>query len=154
MTDQGGDSLTEALEPPIRAMIETTNRGDSRALLESFAEGAVLTGFGRAFDDRSISKTPEQRAATSVLLAASLLVTGVGGRHFKGCNEAEIVPEIVDGVHGVRDYALDPAAADRLWEESLRLLKWAIRWGRCRRGTGPRTLRYRVYNSGTPNYLL
>ena len=73
-------------------------------------------------DDRSINKTPQQGAATSVLLAASPLVEGIGGRYFEDCNEAEVVPEIVGGVHGVRDYALDPAAADRLWEESLRLL--------------------------------
>ena len=73
-------------------------------------------------DDRSINKTPQQGAATSVLLAASPLVEGIGGRYFEDCNEAKIVPEIVDGVHGVRDYALDSAAADRLWEESLRLL--------------------------------
>ena len=57
-----------------------------------------------------------------MLLAASPLVEGIGGRYFEDCNEAKIVPEIVDGVHGVRDYALDSAAADRLWEESLRLL--------------------------------
>jgi NAD(P)-dependent dehydrogenase (short-subunit alcohol dehydrogenase family) len=74
-------------------------------------------------DDRSINKTPEQGAATSVLLAASPLVEGIGGRYFEDCNEAEVVPDIVDGVHGVRDYALDPAAADRLWEVSLRLLR-------------------------------
>ena len=73
-------------------------------------------------DDRSINKTPQQGAATSVLLAASPLVEGIGGRYFEDCNEAKVVPEIVGGVHGVRDYALDPAAADRLWEESLRLL--------------------------------
>ena len=66
-------------------------------------------------------KTPEQGAATSVLLAASPLVEGVGGRYFEDCNEAEVVPEI-QGIHGVRDYALDPAAADRLWEVSLGLL--------------------------------
>ncbi len=73
-------------------------------------------------DDPSINKTPEQGAATSVLLAASPLVEGVGGRYFEDCNEAEVVEEIVGGVHGGRGYALDPDAADRLWEESLRLL--------------------------------
>lgn len=67
-------------------------------------------------------KTPEQGAATSVLLAASPLVEGVGGRYFEDCNEAEVVPKIV-GIRGVRDYALDPEAADRLWEVSLHLLE-------------------------------
>jgi NAD(P)-dependent dehydrogenase (short-subunit alcohol dehydrogenase family) len=66
-------------------------------------------------------KTPEQGAATSVLLAASPLVEGVGGRYFEDCNEAEVVSEL-QGVQGVREYALDPAAADRLWDVSLRLL--------------------------------
>ena len=66
-------------------------------------------------------KTPEQGAATSVLLAASPLVEGVGGRYFEDCNEAEVVPE-VRGIYGVRDYALDPEAAERLWDLSLDLL--------------------------------
>lgn len=69
-------------------------------------------------------KTPEQGAATSVLLAVSPLLAGVGGRYFEDCNEAEVVPEI-RGIHGVRDYALDPVAAERLWEVSLALLEAA-----------------------------
>lgn len=73
-------------------------------------------------DDRSINKTPEQGAATSVLLAASPLVEGVGGLYFEDGHEAQVVADIVDGVRGVRDYALDPAAAERFWEESERLL--------------------------------
>ena len=67
-------------------------------------------------------KTPEQGAATSVLLAASPLVEGVGGRYFEDCNEAEVVSEL-QGIHGVRDYALDPEAAEQLWEVSLRMLE-------------------------------
>ncbi len=70
-------------------------------------------------------KTPEQGAATSVLLAASPLVEDVGGRYFEDCHEAEVVDDIVDGVHGVRDYALDPTAADRLWDVSLDFLATA-----------------------------
>ncbi|MET1071319.1 MAG: oxidoreductase, partial [Umezawaea sp.] len=68
-------------------------------------------------------KTPEQGAATSVLLATSPALEGVGGRYFEDCHEAEVVGEIVDGVHGVREYALDPEAAARLWEVSLELLR-------------------------------
>ena len=73
-------------------------------------------------------KTPEQGAATSVLLAASPLVEGVGGRYFEDCQEAEVVDE-VQGIYGVRDYALDPNAAKRLWDVSLELLA-AARKGR------------------------
>ena len=86
------------------------------AMLESMKEMTADS------DDRSINKTPEQGAATSVLLAASPLVAGVGGRYFEDCNEAEVVAEIRGGVHGVRDYALDPEAAERLWDVSLELL--------------------------------
>jgi NAD(P)-dependent dehydrogenase (short-subunit alcohol dehydrogenase family) len=67
-------------------------------------------------------KTPEQGAATSVLLATSPQLEGVGGRYFDDCNESEVVDEIIDGLHGVRAYALDPAAAERLWDVSLDLL--------------------------------
>lgn len=68
------------------------------------------------------AKTPEQGAATSVLLATAPALEGIGGRYFEDGHEAERVPEIVDGVSGVRDWALDPVAAARLWEVSLELL--------------------------------
>ena len=68
-------------------------------------------------------KTPEQGAATSVLLAASPLVEGGGGRYFEDCNEAPVVhrrPE--SGMGGVAFYALDPGNAERLWDVSLELI--------------------------------
>jgi NAD(P)-dependent dehydrogenase (short-subunit alcohol dehydrogenase family) len=67
-------------------------------------------------------KTPQQGAATSVLLATSPLLKGVGGRYFEDCNEAVRVSDNNGYVSGVAPYALDPANADRLWEESQRLL--------------------------------
>jgi NAD(P)-dependent dehydrogenase (short-subunit alcohol dehydrogenase family) len=67
-------------------------------------------------------KTPEQGAATSVLLATSPLLEGVGGRYFMDCNEAVPVTHRTGDMSGVAPYALDPGNADRLWEESLRLL--------------------------------
>jgi NAD(P)-dependent dehydrogenase (short-subunit alcohol dehydrogenase family) len=69
-----------------------------------------------------LQKTPEQGAATSVLLATSPLLEGIGGRYFVNCNEAEIVAHRTSDLSGVAPYALDPANAERLWEESLRLL--------------------------------
>lgn len=61
-------------------------------------------------------KTPEQGAATSVLLASSPLLAGVSGRYFDDCNEAGLVTERGTGrLTGVAPYALDPANADRLW---------------------------------------
>ena len=68
-------------------------------------------------------KTPEQGAATSVLLAASPLVEGVGGRYFEDCNEAPVVEKRPEaGMGGVAPYALDPANAERLWDVSLELV--------------------------------
>lgn len=43
-----GDDLT-SLEPPIRAMIEATNRGDHAGLVALFGADAVVNDFGRTF---------------------------------------------------------------------------------------------------------
>jgi NAD(P)-dependent dehydrogenase (short-subunit alcohol dehydrogenase family) len=68
-------------------------------------------------------KTPEQGAATSVLVATSPLLDGVGGRYFEDCNEA-VVGQL-SGRHGVAAYALDPEAAARLWQVSVETLAGA-----------------------------
>lgn len=73
------------------------------------------------------AKTPEQGAATSVFAAASPLLDGVGGLYLEDCHEAEVVPAIIDGVSGVRPYAVDPENADRLWDVTLDLLGGARR---------------------------
>nr|MDT0664034.1 oxidoreductase [Micromonospora sp. DSM 115978] len=65
-------------------------------------------------------KTVEQGAATTVLLAASPLLRGVGGRYFEDCNEAG--PNEPGTRRGVADYAVDPEAAARLWQVSVDLL--------------------------------
>ena len=65
-------------------------------------------------------KTPEQGAATAVLLATSPLLDGIGGRYFEDCNEAG--PSQPGTGRGVAPYALDPDAAARLWEISLQTL--------------------------------
>jgi NAD(P)-dependent dehydrogenase (short-subunit alcohol dehydrogenase family) len=65
-------------------------------------------------------KTTEQGAATSVLLAASPLLDGVGGRYFEDCNEAG--PNQPGTRRGVAPYALDRDDASRLWDVSSELL--------------------------------
>ncbi|HEV7979295.1 SDR family NAD(P)-dependent oxidoreductase [Amycolatopsis sp.] len=65
-------------------------------------------------------KTPEQGAATSVLLAASALLDGVGGRYFEDCEEAG--PNQPGVRRGFAAYALDPEAAARLWQVSIETL--------------------------------
>ena len=103
--------------------------------------GGVVTNIQRHFDQatlRSVGavdehdrllevppgwKSRQQGAATSVLLAASPLVEGVTGRYFDDCNEAVVVTEPGDLSGGVAPYALDQNEADRLWDETTRLLR-------------------------------
>ncbi len=67
-------------------------------------------------------KTVEQGAATSVLLAGSPLLEGVGEKYFDDCQEAPVVDGLpADFSGGVAPYALDPANAKRLWELALEL---------------------------------
>jgi NAD(P)-dependent dehydrogenase (short-subunit alcohol dehydrogenase family) len=89
-----------------------------RHLPSHYAEQA-LEAFRAAGTD---FKSVEQGAATSVLLAASPLLDGIGGRYFEDCNEAVVVNRRGGpGRGGVAPYALDPANAERLWELSLKL---------------------------------
>ncbi|MFD6334159.1 SDR family NAD(P)-dependent oxidoreductase [Streptomyces niveus] len=65
-------------------------------------------------------KTTEQGAATSVFVAVSPLLEGIGGRYFEDVTEAG--PHVPPGNTGVADYALDPEAAARLWDVSQEML--------------------------------
>jgi NAD(P)-dependent dehydrogenase (short-subunit alcohol dehydrogenase family) len=69
-------------------------------------------------------KTIEQGAATSVLVATSPHLDGIGGRYFEDCNEARVLdPDVPNTTSaGVAAHALDPEAAERLWEVSLETL--------------------------------
>ncbi|WP_330437573.1 SDR family NAD(P)-dependent oxidoreductase [Micromonospora sp. NBC_00821] len=102
--------------------------------------GGIMTNLQRHLDDAQLRwvgaldeqgnrlevppgwKTPQQGAATSVLLAASPEVEGVTGRYFEDGNEAPVIAERADGRSGVLTYALDDRDADVLWDETLRLL--------------------------------
>lgn len=67
-------------------------------------------------------KTTEQGAATSVLLATSPLLEGIGGRYFEDCNEAPLVDSRPANFTGVAPYAVDPGNAQRLWEAASALI--------------------------------
>jgi NAD(P)-dependent dehydrogenase (short-subunit alcohol dehydrogenase family) len=76
------------------------------------------------FDDggrlTSPVKTPEQGAATQVWAATSPQLAGLGGVYCEDCDVADPAP--ADGTRvGVRDYAVDPVAAARLWALSAEL---------------------------------
>jgi NAD(P)-dependent dehydrogenase (short-subunit alcohol dehydrogenase family) len=69
-------------------------------------------------------KTREQGAATSVLVATSHQLDGIGGRYFEDCNQAQLLPVDFspEAASGVAPYALDPENAARLWELSERMV--------------------------------
>lgn len=88
--------------------------------------GAIATNLqrhtGGLRTPEHLRKTPEQGAATSVLLAASPSLEGISGRYFDHCEEAELVAERGSPLQGVASYALDPANADRLWDMALTMI--------------------------------
>ncbi|MFE5812454.1 SDR family NAD(P)-dependent oxidoreductase [Streptomyces sp. NPDC056479] len=65
-------------------------------------------------------KSPEQGAATQVWAATSPELTGMGGVYLEDCDIAEPAVE-GDERGGVKDWAVDPAQAARLWELSAEL---------------------------------
>jgi NAD(P)-dependent dehydrogenase (short-subunit alcohol dehydrogenase family) len=110
--------------------VEATKRwADDGIVANALMPGAIFdTRLGRHVDAGHAAsaakhlklKTVEQGAATSVLLATSPSLEGIGGRYFEDCNEAPVVERRgAPGSGGVAAYALDPANAERLWELSL-----------------------------------
>ena len=111
--------------------VEATRRwADDGVLTNALMPGGIRTNLQRYVDDAELErlraaaggggpqwKTPEQGAATSVLLAVSPLLEGIGGRYFEDCNEAG--PHQEGTRSGVAAHALDPEAAERLWQVSL-----------------------------------
>jgi NAD(P)-dependent dehydrogenase (short-subunit alcohol dehydrogenase family) len=80
---------------------------------------AIVTGgaSGIGIETAPNWKTPEQGAATSVLVATSPLLDGIGGRYFEDCNEAGLNEPGTR--RGVAAYALDPENAALLWQVSV-----------------------------------
>jgi NAD(P)-dependent dehydrogenase (short-subunit alcohol dehydrogenase family) len=114
--------------------VEATRRwaGDG-ITVNALMPGGIRTGLQRYVTDAELDrlraqagseppkwKTPEQGAATSVLVVTSPLLDGTGGRYFEDCNEAE--PNQPGSRRGVAAYALDPDAAVLLWQVSADLL--------------------------------
>ncbi|MDT5151459.1 MAG: hypothetical protein QOI01_3192 [Mycobacterium sp.] len=118
--------------------VEATRRwaGDG-ITANALMPGLIMTNLMRHIGGTSSNRFPEdqlksaqQGAATSVLLAVSPLLEGIGGRYFEDCNQAEIIDHPTGRTRartpmGVARYALDPANADRLWTVSQELLKAA-----------------------------
>jgi NAD(P)-dependent dehydrogenase (short-subunit alcohol dehydrogenase family) len=94
--------------------------GGIRTNLQQYQSGPEWEAIADNYD----WKTVEEGAATSVFVATSPLLDGIGGRYFEDCNEAAIVdPEIGhERQQGVAAYALDPEIAAQLWDLSLQML--------------------------------
>jgi NAD(P)-dependent dehydrogenase (short-subunit alcohol dehydrogenase family) len=111
--------------------VEATKRWASDGItVNALMPGGIRTNLQRYVSEEDLErlragvttawKTTEQGAATSVLLATSRLLEGIGGRYFEDCNEAELNQP--DSRRGVAAYALDPEAAALLWQVSLETL--------------------------------
>ena len=115
--------------------VEATRRWAADGITaNALMPGGIATNLQRHMDSEYMErarrepsvrlKSVEQGAATSVLLATSPLLEGVGGRYFDDCNEAKVLRERLGrALNGVAPYALDPANAERLWEVSEALLR-------------------------------
>ena len=100
--------------------------------------GGVATGLQRHFtpeQKRSLDaaeaagvfayKTIEQGAATTIVAATWPAFAGSGGHYLDDGQEAYPVPNdagLADHPHGVKEWALDPVAAGRLWDVSADLV--------------------------------
>jgi NAD(P)-dependent dehydrogenase (short-subunit alcohol dehydrogenase family) len=107
--------------------VEITRRWNNDGIVaNALNPGAIATNLQRYVGVMrtpvELRKSPPQGAATSVLLAASPLLKGVGGRYFEDCHEANVTdaPEPYGG--GVNPWALDPESAETLWDLSLTML--------------------------------
>ncbi|MCW3057902.1 MAG: short-chain dehydrogenase/reductase [Solirubrobacterales bacterium] len=88
--------------------------------------------YADAFDASKVKyKTAQQGAATSVFVATSPQLDGIGGRYFEDCSQARVLdPDAPNTTSsGVAAYALDAVNANRLWEASLGLLGFEPRRG-------------------------
>ncbi|MDR7009309.1 oxidoreductase [Paraburkholderia strydomiana] len=70
---------------------------------------------------RSLYKTVEQGAATTVWCATSSELDGIGGVYCEDVNIAAAVPATHEQLSGVLPWAIDPDAAERLWTFSEKL---------------------------------
>ena len=107
--------------------VEATRRWAADGITaNSLMPGAIATNLQRHIGGSQTPpdqrKTTEQGASTSVLLATSPLLDGIGGRYFVNNQEAVVVDRPTNDMTGVAPYALDPANAERLWDVSQELL--------------------------------
>lgn len=119
--------------------VEATKRWRADGVVANAVNpGGVATGLQRNFSTaqrKSLDaaeaagvftyKTVGQGAATTLVAAIASEFVGVGGCYLDDCREAYTVPDdatLAEHPHGVKQWALDPSAADRLWRRSLDMI--------------------------------
>ncbi|RFN52851.1 hypothetical protein FIE12Z_2864 [Fusarium flagelliforme] len=110
--------------------------GDQGIHALSVHPGSIHTNLARHIDIKSLNfpeemaqymKNPEQGAATSVYAALSKDWEGKGGKYLSNCAEEPPLEKGVDPsslVSGYADWIYNEEAERRLWDESLKLVKW------------------------------
>jgi NAD(P)-dependent dehydrogenase (short-subunit alcohol dehydrogenase family) len=100
--------------------------------------GAIVTSLARHMDPEELRergaidehgtpvisaewKNPEQGAATQVWAATSPQLDGLGGVYLEDCEVAPMAPEDPEQRYGVKEWAIDPEQAERLWAWSAEL---------------------------------
>lgn len=120
--------------------VEATRRWASDGIIANTVNpGGVATGLQRNFTPQQKAsldaaeaaglfsyKTVEQGAATTIVAAVRPEFAHTGGHYLDDGQEAYTVPNdaaLADHPHGVKAWALDPAAAERLWAVSTDLVR-------------------------------
>ncbi len=111
----------------------TRQWADDGITINALMPGGIRTNLQRYVDEAELErlraqsgaaapswKSVEAGAATSVLVATSSLLDGIGGRYFEDCNEAGLNQPGTR--NGVAAYAVDPELAARLWQVSVETL--------------------------------
>jgi NAD(P)-dependent dehydrogenase (short-subunit alcohol dehydrogenase family) len=119
--------------------VEATRRWSGDGITANAVNpGGIATGLQRNFTPEQKAsleaaeaagvfryKTVEQGAATTMVAAVSTEFAHTGGHYLDDCQEAYTVPNdasLADHPHGVKEWALDPDLAERLWTVSNNLL--------------------------------
>ncbi|MER7672446.1 SDR family NAD(P)-dependent oxidoreductase [Kitasatospora sp. NPDC096128] len=120
--------------------VEATRLWESDGIVANAVNpGGVATGLQRNFTARQKQslaaaeaagvftyKTLQQGAATTMVAAVAPQFAHSGGHYLDDCQEAYTVPndaDLAQHPHGVKEWALDPVLAERLWAVSTGLLK-------------------------------
>jgi NAD(P)-dependent dehydrogenase (short-subunit alcohol dehydrogenase family) len=120
--------------------VEATRRWKSDGIVANAVNpGGIATGLQRNFTVKQKEsldaaeaaglftyKTIEQGAATTMVAAVAPQFAHTGGHYLDDCREAYPVrndAELSDHPHGVKEWALDPAFAERLWDVSTDLIR-------------------------------